>query len=73
MRQLWCLAKASSHKTKRSSPSPCQSLELRVTDATNEANDNVRYLVSLEPSLEVGGAYFAQLLAAPWASCVWFS
>ncbi|KIZ06068.1 Dynein gamma chain, flagellar outer arm [Monoraphidium neglectum] len=35
-----------------------KALELRATDATNEAKDNVRYLSSLEPSLEVmyGGA-----------------
>lgn len=30
-----------------------QTLELRMTDATNEAKDNVRYLASLESSLEV--------------------
>jgi hypothetical protein len=34
-------------------PQPTQALDLLVTDATNEAKDNVRYLASLEPSLEV--------------------
>lgn len=30
-----------------------QALELRITDATNEAKDNVRYLATLDPSFEV--------------------
>lgn len=34
-------------------------IELKLTDAANEANDNVRYLTTLERAFEVGGVVLA--------------